>query len=557
MLCDLSSTPSTLKSQPTAMRCIVLCLLCSIPLGLDAAQPKRLAEVTPALAKNLLSGCVVTGESIQGTSTYHLSGKGLPGLAPEQHLFEIGSISKVFTGLLLAQAVIDKKVTLTTTLRDLLGPDFTFADPQIAAITLEQLSTHTSGLPRLPTNIGLSPDTHPDPYAAYDRAALHAYLRTATLPQPGPHRAAYSNLGVGLLGDLLSRLNDTPWESLVVDRIAKPLGMKDTRVTLSADDQKRLAPPHSGTKPSTNWHFKALAGAGALRSTAADMIRFGQALLAPDTTPFPEAIRLMVTPRIDFSGKTTQIGLGILHGRFLDQPVWEHGGGTGGYRTFLQIQPGAHTIRVILVNNTDFPTDAFLAALNPSTPPKQRPELPLTPEAAAEFTGIYELTPDARFTVLLRNGKLWTRLTGQPFFPLFYSGSDRFFLKIAAAELQFERTGDAISQVTLYQNGREQTAAKTADPAPKLLFRPAEKLKLYTGTYDLAPGAVFTVTVRNATLFAELTGQPAVPVFETRPGHFEYDVVEAALEFETDAAGTVTTLILHQNGTHRAPRRVP
>jgi hypothetical protein len=239
----------------------------------------------------------------------------------------------------------------------------------------------------------------------------------------------------------------------------------------------------------------------------------------------------------------------------MDQPAWEHDGGTGGYRTSFQVQPDSQTVRVILINNTDLPPHSLLAALAPAAKPEQRPELPLTPEAAAEYTGIYELAPDARFTVILRDGKLWTRLTGQPFFPLFYSGDDLFFLKIAPAELQFERTGKTISQVTLFQNGREQPATKTDTPAPQLIFRTAQELQPYTGTYDLAPGVVFTLSVRNQTLFAELTGQPALPVFETRPGHFEYDVVQAALEFETDAEGKVTTLILHQNGTHRAPRR--
>ena len=124
------------------------CLSLVLPLSLLAA-PKPLSEVTDSFAKNLPAGCIVTGEFRDSKTTFHLAGKGLPNLAPEQHLFEIGSISKVFTGLLLAQAVSDKKLSLSSTLRDLLGPDFAFADPNVAAITLEQLSTHTSGRARV------------------------------------------------------------------------------------------------------------------------------------------------------------------------------------------------------------------------------------------------------------------------------------------------------------------------------------------------------------------------------------------------------------------------
>jgi len=530
------------------------CLSLVVPFSLVAA-PKPLSEVTDSFTKNLPAGCIVTAEFRDSNTTFHLAGKGIPDLAPERHLFEIGSISKVFTGLLLAQSVSDKKLSLSTTLRDLLGPDFTFADPNVAAITLEQLSTHTSGLPRLPPNIGPHPDTSPDPYAAYDRSALHDFLHVATLPGPAPHPSAYSNLAVGLLGDLLAAQNDTTWEQLVIDRIAKPLGMIDTFVTLDPETQKRLAPPFEGSKPGTNWTFKALAGAGALRSSASDMIRFGKALLNPDTTPFPEAIRLMLAPRANFSGETSKIGLGIILSRFLNEPAWEHDGGTGGYRTSFQVQPDSKTIRVILINNDALAPPLVLAAIDPQPATKNRPELPITPEAAREYTGVFELDANSRFTVIQRGDHLWTRLTGQPFFRLFHSGNDRFFLKIAAAELQFERTNGQITHVTLFQNNREQRATKSKQPAPTLIFRPVKDLERFVGTYDLAPGMAFTLTVHNQTLFAELTGQPSVPVFETKPNHFEYDVVAASLDFKFDPSGAVTTLILNQNGTHLAPRR--
>jgi CubicO group peptidase (beta-lactamase class C family) len=519
------------------------------------AAPKPLSEVTDSFAKNLPAGCIVTGEFRDSKTSFHLAGKGLPNLAPEQHLFEIGSISKVFTGLLLAQAVSDKKFSLSTTLRDLLGPDFTFADPNVAAITLEQLSTHTSGLPRLPPNIGPHPDTSPDPYAAYDRTALHDFLHVATLPGPAPHPSAYSNLAVGLLGDLLAAQNNSTWEQLVIDRIAKPLGMTDTRVTLDPDSQKRLAPPYEGSKPGTNWTFKALAGAGALRSSASDMIRFGKALLNPDSTPFPDAIRLLLAPRADFSGESSKIGLGIILSRFLNQPAWEHDGGTGGYRTSFQVQPDSQSIRVILINNDALAPPLVLAAIDPQPATKNRPELPITPEAAREYTGVFELDANSRFTVIQRGDHLWTRLTGQPFFRLFHSGNDRFFLKIATAELQFERTNGQISHVTLFQNNREQRATKSKQPTPTLIFRPVKDLERFVGTYDLAPGMAFTISIHNQTLFAQLTGQPNFPVFETKPGLFEYDIVPASLEFKSNPEGAITTLILNQNGTHLAPRR--
>lgn len=529
-------------------------LTLAMSLSLHGA-PKTLSEVSDSIAKNLPAGCIVTGEFHDSKTSFHLSGKGLPNLAPEQHIFEIGSISKVFTGLLLAQEVSNKKLSLTTTLRDLLGPDFTFADPNVAAITLEQLSTHTSGLPRLPSNIGPNPDANSDPYAVYDRAALHEFLHIATLPGPAPHPASYSNLAVGLLGDLLAAKNNTSWEQLVIDRIAKPLGMTDTRVTLDPDSQKRLTPAFEGTKPGTNWHFKSLAGAGALRSSAADLVRFGQALLNPDATPFADAIRLLLTPRADFSGESSKIGLGIILSRFLNQPAWEHDGGTGGYRSLLQVQPDSKTVRVILINNDALAPPVVLDAIAPQPSTKDHREVAISPEAAREYTGVFELDANSRFTVIQRGDNLWVRLTGQPFFRLFFVGNDRFFLKVVAAELQFARTDGKVSRVSLFQNNREQRATKSTKPPPTLIFRPKKELQPFVGVYDLAPGATFTLSVRGETLFAELTGQPSFPVFETKPNHFEYDVVPASLDFKFDPSGAVTALVLNQNSTHLAPRR--
>jgi hypothetical protein len=295
-----------------------------------------------------------------------------------------------------------------------------------------------------------------------------------------------------------------------------------------------------------------------LRATAADLIRFGQALLNPDTTPMAAAIRLALEPRADFSARGSRIGLGIIHQQFLGEPSLEHDGGTGGYRSSLQIQPRSGIVRVVLSNNATFEPQSLLAALDPARTAPAAREIPVSPERLDDYPGIYVSGPQERFTVLRRDQTLWIRLSGQPFFRLFGQGKDRFFLKVAPARLEFARdqTG-RVSGLTLHQNGRTQSAQREDLPLPQLLFRPAAELERYQGTYMLAPQALFTVTLRFNTLLVQLTGQPALPVFETRPGYFEYDVVEAAVEFETDAKGAVTGLILHQNGTQRAPRVAP
>ncbi|MCB1245584.1 MAG: serine hydrolase, partial [Verrucomicrobiae bacterium] len=182
-------------------------------------------------------------------------------------------------------------------------------DPAIAAITLRGLATHTSGLPRLPGN--LNPKIPNDPYAGYARKDLEDWLAMARLEGPSPHLSSYSNLGMGLLGDLLARVYGQTWEDLVKEKITRPLGMTDTVVTLSPEQAKRFVPPHAGKAPSTPWTFQALAGAGALRSTAADLVTFARALASPERTPLASALLLQRKPLAE-SGSGGRIGLALM-----------------------------------------------------------------------------------------------------------------------------------------------------------------------------------------------------------------------------------------------------
>jgi CubicO group peptidase (beta-lactamase class C family) len=180
----------------------------------------------------------------------------------EKIVFEIGSISKAFTGLLLAQSVLEKKVRFDSTLRELLGKTQNYADARVGQITLLQLVTHTSGLPRLADNHAAFADPA-DLYTKYDRAALSQYLEKAKLEGEGPYLESYSNLGMGLLGDMLARVHGRSWEELVRERITVvPLGMSDTTVTLSAEQAVRFIQPYAGGEknshgPSRRWLARA------------------------------------------------------------------------------------------------------------------------------------------------------------------------------------------------------------------------------------------------------------------------------------------------------------
>ena len=432
--------------------------MAALILPARAAEPMTLAANAKQMTSALPAGCIVTVEQT-GTSApvFSIAGKHEPaGVPPDKIIFEIGSISKVFTGLLLAQAVIDKKVKLDSTLREVMGPRQSFADKKVADITMLQLATHTSGLPRLPDNLDQGADEE-DPYAHYDRTALDAYLATAKLDHAAPFPSSYSNLGVGLLGDILARLQGKTWEELVVDQIAKPLGMIDTGVTLNAEQAKRFAPAYAGDLEVEPWTFAALAGAGALRSTAADMLKFAQALAKPDSTPLKQAIE-----GIEQHQPGTSTGLCLQIAKAKDQPIYWHNGGTGGFRSLIVIKPASAELRVVLINNNDLAPEAVLAGKLPEKPTA----LPADP-ALADYVGEYDTGVKAKNTSILyrfeaRGSELWMQITGQAAIPLerHATAADRFVFEPVKAEIQFTRRSGKVISTTLFQDGLEIKADK-------------------------------------------------------------------------------------------------
>lgn len=541
-------------------------------LALAAGSAVRAAASSPLVAAaekaaaTLPAGGIVVAEISADGAAFAGAGNYAPraGLAPERVVFEIGSITKVFTGLLLAHAVLEGKASLDDPIAKHLPADLAL-HPDTAAITLLQLATHTSGLPRLPAN--LDPAERADPYADYSRDRFYAFLRGYRPAAPAPQPAAYSNLGFGLLGHLLERIWGRGYGELVAEKIAGPLGLADTQIGLDPERAARFAVPHSGSTAVAPWQLPVLAGAGALRSTAADMARFAQALLAGRPAAFAAAWELARTPRADFGDRGGRIGLGILIGTRDGDTVYNHAGGTGGFRTHLAVIPARQKATVILINNDTLEPGALLAAAQArspaaATPAAARPareETPLAADRLTAYPGIYDIDGRGRFTFVLDDtGRLRGRLTGQAFLPVFHAGNDRFFARAVAAEFQFARdaAGDIVS-VTLHQNGREVPARRTAAAPPAVRFPPADKLRAYTGRFQLAPGALFEIEVRNGTLFVKLTGQPALPVFCTADDRFVYEVVDAALTFERDAGGAVVAVTLHQNGRDQRAPRVP
>ena len=187
--------------------------------------------------------------------------------------FEIGSITKVFTSILLTDMVERGELALEDPVSEFLPESVQVPETEGRPIALRDLAIHRSGLPRLPDN--LVPVDVGNPYADYTIEQMYRFLDEYELPRDVGAQFEYSNLGVGLLGHVLALRAGMDYEALFIERIAEPLGLADTRIALSADLQSRLATGHDlGGRPVANWDLPTLAGAGALRSTANDLLDF-------------------------------------------------------------------------------------------------------------------------------------------------------------------------------------------------------------------------------------------------------------------------------------------
>jgi D-alanyl-D-alanine-carboxypeptidase/D-alanyl-D-alanine-endopeptidase len=205
------------------------------------------------------------------------------GPVKEDSIFEIGSISKTFTALMLAQMVSQHKVKLDEPVRELL-PQGTVARPAGAEITLLDLATQQSGLPPMPDNF--HPADPQDPYADYHPANLYDFIAKHGVSKPADARFNYSNLGLGLLGQALANRAAMTYPELLKALVTGPLGLSDTGVKLSPEQEKRFAPGHGPQHQVVHpWNIDALAGAGAIRSTAGDMLTYLEAQLHPDRAP--------------------------------------------------------------------------------------------------------------------------------------------------------------------------------------------------------------------------------------------------------------------------------
>jgi CubicO group peptidase (beta-lactamase class C family) len=427
-----------------------------------AVLAARVREAEPVIAEFLAREHVpgaavawVRGEAVRIQGFGHARPDGA---APDADTeFEIGSCTKVFTALLLADAALRGEVTLDEPVQALLPPGMHVPVFGAQAITLEHLATHTSALPRLPTV--WAPAREADPYGDFDAAHLTAALAATTLARAPGAAYEYSNFGAGLLGFALANHQGRTLEAALRRRVLDPLEMLDTGIELSAAQRARLAQGHDDqARPVPGWTFDALAGAGALHSTARDMVRFVRTNLHP-APPLADALLLAQIPRAPAPAVRGAVGLGwhvLEAGRTLF-----HNGGTAGFHAFVALDRGADVGVVILANGDNERADELgmdlLHRLRGEAPaPPRAPDVTLSPAQIDALVGVYALSPAFQITVRRPPVGIEIQATNQPAISLEASSPTEFRVRGVDARISFELGADGrAARLVLHQNGRD------------------------------------------------------------------------------------------------------
>jgi len=328
-------------------------LVCAIVAAPVALAQNLSDEWVRSMASPLVENNVVDGLSIgyivgdvQGV--VHLGQTNDAGQPPhDQTIYELGSISKVMTGILLADAVVREKIRLDANPNIPNAAGLRLPSLDQRSISWMDLSTHRSGLPRLPANLNVT--SIKNPYSHYDSSKAATALATRHLPRRPGQTHEYSNFAVSVLGYLIAENTGSTYAELLQERIARPLGMVDCTIELSDEQRQRFATPHRSIgSPTEAWDFADMPGAGGVRASIADMMRFANAQLQPPTGRIGEAIELAWEEHVASDASGNAMGLGWIIQA--DGETRWHNGGTGGTRTMIMVNRASRAAVIVLCN---------------------------------------------------------------------------------------------------------------------------------------------------------------------------------------------------------------
>jgi CubicO group peptidase (beta-lactamase class C family) len=422
------------------------------------------------LVKPFIDGEVVTAMVIgvydNGKPEIYGFGTGPNNKPPNgRSLFEIGSITKVFTSLMLADAVQRKEIELEQPLSDFLPPGVTSPTKDGKTITLKLLALHSSGLPRLPPSIAAAGE-QADPYGKYDENRLYNDLTATALDTPPGTQVVYSNYGSGVLGFVLGKKLGGGFAAALNARVLKPLDLRDTTIDIPPKEQGRVVRgTNDDLKPTAPWTWDALAGAGALHSDAHDLLELAVDELDASEggeRPLVRAMKLSQEPQLEHEGDNEGLGWMIdPGGRY-----W-HNGATGGYHSFVGFDPKTRRAVVILsatqITPIDHLADLLYSVLDGKdvTPPK----FP-TADNFATFIGSYDFT-GTKIDIIADGKRLYIQGPGEPRHRLVPLSDHEFWIEELQGIAVFERDSQGNIIVVFVVGGQRITATRIGPSPPE------------------------------------------------------------------------------------------
>lgn len=461
--------------------------------------------------------------------------------------FEIGSVSKTMTAALLADLLLQGNGSLDDTLASWLPDGTQVPDYQGQPILLRHVVTHTSGLPALPSRLGAA--SMDNPYANLDATALLASLGEAKLATAPGTRFEYSNFASMLLSYAVARRAGTDFETLARERLFAPLGMDHAYINRKPDGVRAAVGHTPNRRPASAWSFAIdLAGVGGVRATLDDMVKYVQGGLGWIDAPIAAALAKTHEP----VSQQPPMGMNWMLAPVRDRTVLVHEGGTGGFSSFVSLDPQRQR-GVVILSDTTWNSIGSLGSLglhlvDASLPlGKPRREVAADPALLAALAGEYQLQGAMKMTLRERDGRLYVQAEGQGEYAMGHDDAGDFFPLELDAVLRPQRRADGSYGFTWAQMGAVLPATRI-DLAKQAPVLSAADLAGYAGHYPLAPGFVLSVREEGGRLLAQATGQGAFPLDAVAEDAFEAAAYGIEIRFLRGGDGQVESLELHQGG---------
>ena len=436
------------------MKLIILLLLTVFQATAQTVEEKIKARVDYGETPGIVVGVYENGS----TKYYSFGVANLETKEPvtSNTLFEIGSITKTFTTSMAAILSVDQKLNFADPAQKYLPSKMVLPERNGKVITLEHLATARSGLPRMPLNF--QPKDPLNPYIDYTEEELTYFISNYELTRDPGSEYEYSNLGMGLFGYLVARVNEKTYSNTLEQLISKPLGMKHTYIS-GMRTEKQLATGYADKLAMKAWTWddqSVITGAGGIVSNAEDMMKYMIAQLNTNSS-LSKAFALTHQPRAD-AGKM-KIGYGW---HIRDENLVWHNGGTGGFRSFAGFDKTKNKAIVILTNSTTGTDDLGFHLMNESYALKEL-KMPVAVDATLlkEYVGVYEIAPTFSITVTYENDGLSIQATGQPKVNIYPESETKFYLKVVNAQIEFMRNAaNQVEKLILFQNGAQMEGKK-------------------------------------------------------------------------------------------------